>query len=696
MTGNFDSIGAWRSCVIALIAVFVGSQSFFLNELSHLPDFINKTEDVHAFVAESLFIHIAFSNVCKIKERPMGLEKQFLQEYMSNIALAVNDNIADRRYDLVELWRAKGWLIPGVSSKFDNSLNRLINTKFSFLEIGPIRRLFNEVKGSNDTVSAYDVGVIFSDEPSVRDVAKSSNVHLTEEMLQKVLAIGRECFGYLNASINSLHIPKRPKFTSPKFGESPPVKVETNTPIVTKVCKKIRKIFFKAPSESDPEAFISAAKNKEQENKESLCKRVHQVAESVFHLSSLPGLWKITDLNKFGIVVADSLKHRNPRNVEQKLKFLEWIMDTCLSLNLVANNLDQADLLELMKIKQKETNMQMPGFTMRLRWASLHFGLNFPEVDPIIKQACINNQIKHARKVGKAPTPCPHDVQHLEWQAVHNPLKHVRIFCAKVCVCLKAGLRVQDAQRSVLCTISDESIRGYAYTSKNASLGTNAPSMQWAATTAAPNDDAKEWYKCLNEELFTSDCMFQALSSNKVASSSILIKNLKYNGKACSTKKIVDYIHEILNIDSPFNKRSASSFDKLSVVSLRGHSLRHFMATAADLMSVDPDRSALLGRWRLAKRSQWSQARAYSNERLTAALQTQYMLIKVIKSVTNKCNVNKSTFSWRLIDPSLNPWLGSQKIALEEEPKVVLQSLEGESDSATDEESGGESDDDTM
>ena len=72
------------------------------------------------------------------------------------------------------------------------------------------------------------------------------------------------------------------------------------------------------------------------------------------------------------------------------------------------------------------------------------------------------------------------------------------------------------------------------------------------------------------------------------------------------------------------------------------------------------------------------------------------MLIKVIKSVTNKCNVNKSTFSWRLIDPSLNPWLGSQKIALEEEPKVVLQSLEGESDSATDEESGGESDDDTM
>ena len=117
MSGNFDSIGAWRSCVIALIAVFVGSQSFFLNELSLLPEFINKTEDVHAFVAESLFIHIAFSNFCKIKERPMDLEKQFLQEYMSNIALAVDDNIADRRYDLVELWRAKGWLIPVVSSK---------------------------------------------------------------------------------------------------------------------------------------------------------------------------------------------------------------------------------------------------------------------------------------------------------------------------------------------------------------------------------------------------------------------------------------------------------------------------------------------------------------------------------------------------------------------------------------------------
>jgi hypothetical protein len=696
MSGNFDSIGAWRSCVIALIAVFVGSQSFFLNELSLLPDFINKTEDIHAFVAESLFIHITFSNFCKIKERPMDLEKQFLQEYMSSIAIAVDDNIADRRFDLVELWRSKGWLVPAVSSTFDNSLNRLINTKFSFLEIGPIRRLFNEVKGSNDTVSAYDVGVIFSDEQSVRDVANSSNVHLTGEMLQKVLAIGNECFGYLNASINSLHIPKRPKFTSPNFGKSPPVKIESSTPVVTKVCKKIRKIFFKAPSESDPDSFISAARDKEQSNKESLCKRICQVTVSVFKLSSLPSLWKISDPNKFGSVVADSLKHRNPRNVEQKLKFLEWIVDKCSSLDLDINNLNQADLLELMKIKQKESNMQMPGFTMRLRWVNLHFGLKLPEVDPIIKQACINNQIKHARKVGKASTPCPHDVQHLEWQAVHNPLKHVRIFCAKVCVCIKAGLRVQDAQRSVLCTISDESIRGYAYTSKNASLGTNAPSMQWAATTAALNDSAKDWYKCLYEELFTSDCMFQALSTNKVASSSILVKNLKYNGKTCSTKKIVDYIHEILNISSPFNKRLSRNFDKFAVMPLRGHSLRHFMATAADLMSVDPDRSAPLGRWRLAKRSQWSQARAYSNERLTAALQTQSMLINVIKHVTNKCNMNKSIFSWLLIDPSLNPWLGSQKVALEEEPKVVLQSLEGESDSATDEESGGESDDDTM
>lgn len=554
----------------------------------------------------------------------------------------------DPRRKIVDKWFASGWIIQSPKFNWHSILVDEVNAFFSVDERIILRFLLFPLFSDSKQLLTYQVAVSLNALHLVKDLCRESSLVLSLNLMHKFVRFGDHLHRAMQDTFDAL---VELKSNTSSFSSCP----KPSRPILKNGAKigspkgTIRKV-MKSGNIHKP---LKIAAKKQEEDKAKLVARVHDFVLKIAPVSGLMKLWNLDSSEILADIVSDHLRKRNSQDIYRKLDFYAFIENECDKNSWNILNLSQSHVISIVRAKQQNSVMSPDKMNAYMRWFNRVMGLSFPEIHQAVRDHCKQSQSKKGRKIGKAPCPSPYDI--LFWEELtmipDTPIL-VKRFCAKLLLCVNSGLRIQDAQRSVITEIESSLIRGVMSHRKDAKDGSESNPVEWVASKFSLLSSPWWNYLVVGE----ADCIFMTYVNSKLKKCSILNKYAQQSKTPASTKEIIGCIKDIFRLPNRFNRLIEESKEFDSTI-LRGHSLRHFMPSLGDLLCLDEDRSSLLGRWALAKRNKWVMARHYSVVRLYVASQTQEFLLESLAKVIVTCwpiAPNGPKFCWSLVKTRSN------------------------------------------